>query len=46
MSLFQIVYGSIAEKVVNLVQSQLLLLHSANPETHYESPSHRSVEWW
>jgi nucleotide-binding universal stress UspA family protein len=40
------VFGSIAEKVVKLVQCPLLLLHSSNPETHSKSPSHRSMEWW
>jgi len=41
-----LVFGSIAEKVVKLVQCPLLLLHSANPETHLKSTSNRSMEWW
>jgi nucleotide-binding universal stress UspA family protein len=41
-----LVFGSIAEKVVKLVQCPLLLLHSPNPETHSKSPSSRSMEWW
>ena len=41
-----LVFGSIAEKVVKLVQCPLLLLHSANPETPSKIPSNRSVEWW
>jgi nucleotide-binding universal stress UspA family protein len=41
-----LLFGSIAEKVVKLVQCPLLLLHSANPETHAKSPSNRSIEWW
>jgi nucleotide-binding universal stress UspA family protein len=41
-----LVFGSIAEKVVKLVQCPLLLLHSTNPETHETSPSSRSTEWW
>ena len=41
-----LVFGSIAEKVVKLVQCPLLLLHSANPETHLKSASNRSIEWW
>jgi nucleotide-binding universal stress UspA family protein len=41
-----LVFGSIAEKVMKLVQCPLLLLHSANPETHSKIPSHRSMEWW
>jgi nucleotide-binding universal stress UspA family protein len=41
-----LVFGSIAEKVVKLVHCPLLLLHSANPETHLKSTSNRSMEWW
>lgn len=41
-----LVFGSIAEKIVKLVQCPLLLLHSTNPETHLKSPSKRSMEWW
>ncbi len=41
-----LVFGSIAEKVVKLVQCPLLLLHSANPERLEASPSSRSTEWW
>ena len=41
-----LVFGSIAEKVVKLVQCPLLLLHSANPETQLKSLSNRSMEWW
>ena len=41
-----LVFGSIAEKVVKLVQCPLLLLHSTNPEKHSNSPSRRSMEWW
>jgi nucleotide-binding universal stress UspA family protein len=40
------VFGSIAEKVVKLVQCPLLLLHSAKPETIITTPSDRSMEWW
>jgi nucleotide-binding universal stress UspA family protein len=39
-------FGSIAEKVVKLMQCPLLLLRSANPEKHIKSPSSRSMEWW
>ena len=41
-----LVFGSIAEKVVKLVKCPLLLLHSANPETHLRNPSQRAMEWW
>ena len=41
-----LVFGSIAEKVVKLVQCPLLLLHSAKPETGVKTPSDRSMEWW
>ena len=40
------VFGSIAEKVVKLVQCPLLLLRSAKPETGGEIPSGRASEWW
>jgi nucleotide-binding universal stress UspA family protein len=40
------VLGSIAEKVVKLVQCPLLLLRSAKPETGGEIPSGRASEWW
>ena len=41
-----LVFGSIAEKVVKLVQCPLLLLHSAKPESGTKTPSDRSMEWW
>jgi len=43
-----LVFGSIAEKVVKLVQCPLLLLRSAKPETesNVNNPSRRSMEWW
>jgi nucleotide-binding universal stress UspA family protein len=41
-----LVFGSIAEKVVKLVQCPLLLLRSAKPETSVKSRSGRSMEWW
>jgi nucleotide-binding universal stress UspA family protein len=40
------VFGSIAEKVVKLVQCPLLLLRSAKPETEAKIPSGRASEWW
>jgi nucleotide-binding universal stress UspA family protein len=40
------VFGSIAEKVVKLVQCPLLLLRSAKPETGAKIPSGRASEWW
>jgi nucleotide-binding universal stress UspA family protein len=41
-----LVFGSIAEKVVKLVQCPLLLLRSAKPETDAKTPSGRASEWW
>ncbi len=41
-----LVFGSIAEKVVKLVQCPLLLLHSAKPDTEIKTSSGRSMEWW
>jgi nucleotide-binding universal stress UspA family protein len=41
-----LVFGSIAEKVVKLVQCPLLLLRSARPESGVKIPSRRSMEWW
>lgn len=41
-----LVFGSIAEKVVKLVQCPLLLLRSARPETGTKIPSARASEWW
>ena len=41
-----LVFGSIAEKVVKLVQCPLLLLHSPKPDTSTRTPSGRSMEWW
>jgi nucleotide-binding universal stress UspA family protein len=41
-----LVFGSIAEKVVKLVQCPLLLLRSAKPETGVKTASGRSMEWW
>ena len=41
-----LVFGSIAEKVIKLVQCPLLLLRSANPDTLVKTKSDRSMEWW
>ncbi len=41
-----LVFGSIAEKVVKLVQCPVLLLRSAKPETGVKNASGRSMEWW
>jgi nucleotide-binding universal stress UspA family protein len=41
-----LVFGSIAEKVVKLVQCPLLLLRSAKPEATAKTPSGRASEWW
>lgn len=41
-----LIFGSIAEKVVKLVQCPLLLLRSAKPDPDSKTPSIRSMEWW
>jgi nucleotide-binding universal stress UspA family protein len=41
-----LIFGSIAEKVVKLVQCPLLLLRSAKPNPDLKTPSTRSMEWW
>ena len=41
-----LVFGSIAEKVVKLVQCPLLLLRSAKPGASGKIPAGRSTEWW
>jgi nucleotide-binding universal stress UspA family protein len=41
-----LVFGSVAEKVIKLVQCPLLLLHSAKPDVSLTTPSNRSIEWW
>lgn len=41
-----LVFGSIAEKVVKLVECPLLLLRSANPESGVKAGSGRPTTWW
>jgi nucleotide-binding universal stress UspA family protein len=41
-----LVFGSIAEKVIKLVQCPLLLLHSAKPKPGVKTPLDRSMKWW
>jgi nucleotide-binding universal stress UspA family protein len=41
-----LIFGSIAEKVVKLVQCPLLLLRSAKPNPGLKTPSSRLMEWW
>jgi nucleotide-binding universal stress UspA family protein len=41
-----LIFGSIAEKVVKLVQCPLLLLRSAKSESGAKKPSARASEWW
>ena len=41
-----LVFGSIAEKVIKLVECPLLLLRSTGPEAAAKTPSDRSIEWW
>jgi nucleotide-binding universal stress UspA family protein len=40
------VFGSIAEKLVKLVQCPLLLIRTPKPETSAKVPFGRSMEWW
>lgn len=41
-----LVFGSIAEKVVKLVECPLLLLRSAKPESGVKTRAGRATEWW
>jgi nucleotide-binding universal stress UspA family protein len=41
-----LVFGSIAEKVVKLVQCPLLLLRSAKPDADRKISAGHSTEWW
>ncbi len=41
-----LVFGSIAEKVVKLVQCPLVLLHSAKPDATGKGSAGHSTEWW
>jgi len=43
---YPVVFGSIAEKVVKLVHTPLLLLRTEKPETSVKIPSGRLMEWW
>jgi nucleotide-binding universal stress UspA family protein len=40
------VFGSIAEKVIKLVQCPLLLLHSTKTDAEVKAPSEHLTEWW
>jgi nucleotide-binding universal stress UspA family protein len=41
-----LIFGSIAEKVIKLVQCPLLLLRSTKPDPLLRTSSSRSMEWW
>jgi nucleotide-binding universal stress UspA family protein len=41
-----LVFGSIAEKVIKLVQCPLLLLPSVKPDESAKTPSKGSTDWW
>jgi nucleotide-binding universal stress UspA family protein len=41
-----LVFGSIAEKVVKMVECPLLLLRSAKPESGVKTGAGRAMEWW
>ncbi len=40
------VFGSIAEKLVKLLQTPILLLRTPKPESSAKVPFGRSMEWW
>jgi nucleotide-binding universal stress UspA family protein len=41
-----LVFGSIAEKIVKLVQCPLLILRSAKPDSNVKIASGHAAEWW
>jgi nucleotide-binding universal stress UspA family protein len=41
-----LVFGSIAEKVIKLIQFPLLLLHSAKEDINAKTPSDSINKWW
>jgi nucleotide-binding universal stress UspA family protein len=41
-----LIFGSIAEKVIKLVECPLLLLRSAKPGSDLKTSTSRSMEWW
>jgi len=43
---YPVVFGSIAEKIVKLVQTPLLLLRTEKPETSAKVSSAGLMEWW
>ncbi|MGA8041949.1 MAG: universal stress protein [Terracidiphilus sp.] len=43
---YPMVFGSIAEKIVKLVQCPVLLLRTPRPESTAKVPFGRSMEWW
>jgi len=43
---YPVVFGSIAEKIVKLVHTPLLLLRTEKPETSVKIPHGRLMEWW
>ena len=43
---YPLVFGSIAEKVVKLINCPLLLLRTPKPESSAKVPFGRSMEWW
>jgi len=43
---YPLVFGSIAEKLVKLVQCPLLLLRTPKPASSAKVPFGRSMEWW
>lgn len=43
---YPVVFGSIAEKLVKLLQTPLYLLRTEKPETTVKIPHGRLMEWW
>jgi nucleotide-binding universal stress UspA family protein len=43
---YPLVFGSIAEKIIKLAHTPLLLLRTPKPESSAKVPFGRSMEWW
>jgi len=43
---YPVVFGSVAEKIVKLIKTPLLLLRTEKPETSVKIPHGRLMEWW
>ena len=43
---YPVVFGSVAEKIVKLIHTPLMLLRTEKPETSVKIPHGRLMEWW